>query len=273
MNVILPAFLAGWAGLAVFMLVLWMFAMSRDNAAWVDFGWGLSLVLLVGWYALALEGEPWRRLFYCILTGLWGLRLTWHMGLRLRDEPGEDPRYQMLREQWAGSARRNFLYFFQLQGLANLLLTLPIILLMSSRRTELAIPDLAGASVIIIAVLGEALADRQLRQWKSEPANRGRTCRRGLWACSRHPNYFFEWLHWVGYPVLGLSLLGSPLAAWWPLTLLGPAMMLLLLLRYTGIPYTEKRALQTRGEDYRKYQREISPFVPWFPKKCPEEPA
>ena len=117
------------------------------------------------------------------------------------------------------------------------------------------------------AIYGESVSDRQLAAWKADPANRGKTCRQGLWAVSRHPNYFFEWLHWMAYPVLGLALLGTPLAAWWPITLLGPVIMLVLLLQFTGIPYTEKQAIRSRGEDYKKYQREVSKFFPWFVRK------
>jgi hypothetical protein len=93
------------------------------------------------------------------------------------------------------------------------------------------------------------------------PANRGRTCRAGLWRYSRHPNYFFEWLHWWSYPLLAW---GSP--EWW-LTLLGPALMLYTLLKVTGIPYTEQQALASRGDDYRAYQRSTSALFPGFPKQ------
>jgi steroid 5-alpha reductase family enzyme len=81
-------------------------------------------------------------------------------------------------------------------------------------------------------------------------------CRAGLWRYSRHPNYFFEWVHWWAYVLIGHAA---------PLTLLGPAAMLLFLFRVTGIPYTERQALKSRGEQYREYQRTTSRFVPWPP--------
>jgi steroid 5-alpha reductase family enzyme len=52
------------------------------------------------------------------------------------------------------------------------------------------------------SVVGEAVADRQLARFRADPAHRGKTCRDGLWRYSRHPNYFFEWLHWFAYVVL-----------------------------------------------------------------------
>ena len=116
-------------------------------------------------------------------------------------------------------------------------------------------------AVWLLAVGGEVLADRQLAVWRANPAHRGRVCRAGLWRYSRHPNYFFEWLHWWSYPLLAW---GSPE---WQLTLLGPALMLYTLLKVTGIPYTEQQALASRGDDYRAYQHSTSAFIPWFPKK------
>ena len=259
--------LSGWLLVALVFVLLWILAVRQENAGWVDVGWSFTLVLLVGWYAVWLDGEPWRRLFYFLIASFWGLRLAFHIFKRLLDEEKEDPRYRHLREHWGSAADRNFLFFFQAQGLANVILTAPILLLMRNPRSDLTLFDILGLLVILGAVAGETIADRQLARWKADPANKGRTCRRGLWAVSRHPNYFFEWLHWMGYPVLGLSLLGTALAVWWPVTLLGPVIMFILLLQFTGIPYTEKQALKSRGDDYRRYQREVSAFFPWFVKK------
>lgn len=258
---------SGWLLVAAVFLALWILSVRQENAGWVDVGWSASLVLLVGWYAAMVEGGvAWRRGFYFGLAAFWGGRLAWYILRRLLREEGEDPRYRFLRNHWGGRANRNFFFFFQAQGVANLLLTAPILLLLHLPTTAFTLFDGMGLLLIAGAVLGETLADRQLAVWKADPRNRGKTCRRGLWAVSRHPNYFFEWLHWVGYPVLGLTLLTTPLAPWWPLTLAGPVVMLLLLVQFTGIPYTEKQSLKSRGEDYRAYQREVSAFFPWFPK-------
>jgi steroid 5-alpha reductase family enzyme len=111
-----------------------------------------------------------------------------------------------------------------------------------------------------VAFAGESLADRQLSRFRQDPRNRGRVCRDGLWRYSRHPNYFFEWLHWWAYVALAA---GSPL--WW-IAVAGVAMMLLFLTRVTGIPPTEAQALRSRGEAYREYQRTTSAFFPWPPR-------
>jgi len=122
--------------------------------------------------------------------------------------------------------------------------------------------DVLAIAVWIVAIAGEGVADRQLARFRADPENRGKTCRAGLWRYSRHPNYFFEWVHWFTYVLLAF---GSPYV--W-LTLAGPAVMLLFLYKVTGIPYTEKRALMSRGDDYRRYQETTSAFVPWFPRKA-----
>lgn len=257
---------SGWLLVAIIFGILWWHALRTQNAGWVDFGWSATLVLLVGWYALWVDGLVWRKAFYFAVVALWGGRLAGYLWRRLRREGKEDGRYAQIRQHWGASANRKFFWFFQAQGVANLLLTAPVLLLMGVERESGSIWDVLGLVVMAGAVWGESLADRQLARWKAKPGHRGRTCRHGLWRYSRHPNYFFEWLYWVGWPILGLALLGTPLAVWWPLTLLGPVVMLVLLLQFTGIPYTEQQALKSRGEDYRVYQREVSPFIPWKPK-------
>jgi steroid 5-alpha reductase family enzyme len=131
---------------------------------------------------------------------------------------------------------------------------------------SLGIWDLVGAGIWATAVIGETTADRQLARFRAQPENRGKTCNQGLWRYSRHPNYFFEWIHWFAYIFLAV---GSPI--WW-LTLLGPVLMGIFLLKITGIPYTEQQSLKSRGESYREYQRTTSAFIPWFPKKSGRGP-
>jgi steroid 5-alpha reductase family enzyme len=112
----------------------------------------------------------------------------------------------------------------------------------------------------MIAVGGEALADFQLHRFKADPANRGKTCRAGLWNYSRHPNYFFEWLVWCAYALYACASPGG----WAGLAC--PLLMFYFLFRVTGIPLTEAQAVKTKGEDYLDYQRTTSVFVPWFHK-------
>ena len=122
-------------------------------------------------------------------------------------------------------------------------------------------PDHIGLATWLASVGGEALADRQLARFRADPRHRGKTCRAGLWRYSRHPNYFFEWLHWFAYVLLAV---GSPIAwlAW-----SGPVVMYVFLRWISGIPWTEQQALRSRGEDYARYQRSTPMLIPWFPKE------
>jgi steroid 5-alpha reductase family enzyme len=128
-------------------------------------------------------------------------------------------------------------------------------------RPNLSWAEFVGCAVWLIGMIGEATADAQLNAFKKNPASHGKTCRAGLWNYSRHPNYFFEWVIWLGLAVFAL---GSPFGF---IGLLSPALILYFLLRVTGIPATEAQALRTKGEDYKNYQRTTSAFVPWFRRK------
>ena len=131
---------------------------------------------------------------------------------------------------------------------------------MENTAPAFSIWEWCGLALYVLAIGGEWMADRQLTRFRNDPDNRGRTCRTGLWRYSRHPNYFFESLHWWAYVVMAIGL-----PSWW-LTLIAPVLMTISLLFVSGIPLAEAQALASRGDDYRDYQRRTSPFIPWFPK-------
>jgi steroid 5-alpha reductase family enzyme len=243
-------------GLGV-MALLWALQLRSQNAATADVGWSFLVVGGVVAAGLITGDDPWRRALVTGLAGTWALRLGIHL-LRDRVLAGrvEDGRYRDLRERWKGRAPRNFFWLYLAQtGVAALFIT-PVAAAMRGGQVD----GWAAAGVVIwlVAVAGEAVADRQLARFRADPANRGAVCRAGLWRYSRHPNYFFEWVHWWAYVLIGRAA---------PLTLLGPAAMLLFLFGITGIPVTERQALKSRGEPYRAYQRTTSVFVPWPPRR------
>lgn len=244
--------------LAVPMMLLgWLWQRRHANAGIVDVLWasGLSGAAVV--LALLGTGASVPRIALGALGGLWGMRLARHLWRRVQHEP-EDGRYRALRIHWRGDQRRLFA-FFQLQALSIPLFALPFLAVAANPSSSLAWLAL-GAAIWLLAVIGEMTADAQLARFRADPAQQGRTLRNGLWRYSRHPNYFFEWLHWFAYVALAV---GSPLAwlAW-----CGPLLMFLFLRFVSGVPFTEAQALRTRGEDYCAYQRSTPMLFPWFPR-------
>jgi len=254
--------LFGTAIVAVMMFVLWIIHLLIKNAAIVDVGWALGLALLAIYYAYAGPGYAARKYAIATMAGIWGLRLaTYLFFARVIGHP-EEGRYVQLRQDWKTSLPLRFLFFFEFQALLDVALSLPFLLACLDSRAPLGLFEKFGGAIWIAGILGESLADAQLSAFKRNPTNKGKLCRAGLWNYSRHPNYFFEWLIWLGYATFALA---SP---WGWLGLLSPALILYFLLGVTGIPATEEQALRSRGDQYREYQRTTSAFIPWFPKKA-----
>ena len=255
LTLVLPAYLA----MAVVMAGLWVLQLRVRNASIADVGWCAGLIAVVLWYAIQAIGEAERKIFVVVLVVLYAGRLGFYILLNRVIGKMEEARYRRLREQWGGSERLKMFGYFQLQALAVAVFSLPFLVLIQSPRPPFTLIELVGLLIWIGAVSGEAMADWQLAQFRSKSWNRDRVCRDGFWRYSRHPNYFFEWLHWWAYVVMGVSTPG------WLLTWIGPVGMGWALLKVTGIPWTERQALASRGEDYREYQRTTSSFIPWFP--------
>lgn len=260
MNTLLIA----WCGAAMVMFATWQVQRHTANAGWVDVSWAASMGLIGVTYAISGEAGLAHRVLLGLMVGLWSIRLTVHIAARVASGP-EDARYASLRH-WLGRRQSiGLLLFFQLQALAAAILSVPWLTAANSPASPHSAWLVLAVVTWLASFAGEWLADRQLADHRSDPANIGRTCRSGLWRYSRHPNYFFEWLHWWSYVPLCLA------APHWWLSLAGPLVMLLFLVFITGVPQTERRALQTRGEDYRYYQETTSPFFPWPPKQRSHE--
>jgi steroid 5-alpha reductase family enzyme len=252
---------AGAGIVCAMMLVLWVIHLLIKNAAIVDFGWAAGLGLLAIYYATSGPGYAARKWTIATMVGVWSLRLSSYLLFtRVIGKP-EEGRYMQLREDWKTNLPVRFLFFFEFQALLDVALSMPFLLACLNPRTPLGPAEYLGAGVWLVAMAGEALADHQLNTFKKNPSNKGKTCSVGLWNYSRHPNYFFEWLVWVGFATFGIA---SP---WGVFGLISPALILYFLLGVTGIPATEAQALRSRGEEYRAYQLRTSAFVPWFPRR------
>ncbi len=241
--------------------ILWWIQTRTRDASSVDAAWALAIGLSAVFYVATGDGDPGRRLLAGGLALAWGLRLGGHLLWdRVLHAHGEDGRYAAMRAHWGASANAHFAWFYQLQAVVATVFALPFLVAAHDPR-PLGLADIIAVGWWLATWAMVVISDRQLARWRRDPANRGRTCRGGLWAWSRHPNYFFEWLHWLAYPVLAW---GGPAGPW---TIIVPLLLLVFLLFLSGVPYTEARALKTRGDDYRAYQREVSMFIPLPPRR------
>ncbi|MBL0164680.1 MAG: DUF1295 domain-containing protein [Xanthomonadales bacterium] len=257
----LAAIVLVWLAANVIMIAGWLYQRRTRNAGIVDVLWSASMAAAAIFYALTGSGAFLPRLLVGAMGAIWGVRLALHVLHRVRTED-EDGRYAFLRQHWNGSQGK-FLMFFLAQALFTAVFSLPFWIAAHNPVDEITVWTILAVLTWIIALGGEWIADNQLAAHRADPTMKGKTCRRGLWKYSRHPNYFFEWLHWFAYVFLAI---GAG-AGWVVASLVGPALMLGMLSWITGIPYTEAQALRSRGDDYRQYQRTTSVLIPWFPRK------
>lgn len=239
----------------------WLLSLRLNNYSFVDVAWAYALGILAPLYAFMGDGWPPRQMLACGLAVAWSGRLGTYLLFRVaRHHPKEDVRYAFLRESWKGRLAFSFLWFFQAQALSILLLSVPILLSCLNPVQSFEPIELIGVIVWLIGIGGESLADAQMAAFKRESRNKDAVCKIGLWRYSRHPNYFFEFVIWIGF---WLFACGSN---WGWVTVYAPALILFFLLRVTGIPLTEKCSVESKGDAYREYQRTTSAFVPWFSK-------
>lgn len=261
MGSLSPVLLAVAAALAAAMLLLWALSLRLRDASIVDLWWGPGFAL-AAWIAWGLGGgwDP-RSTLLAVVVSVWGLRLGGYLLWRNHGQ-GEDRRYAAMRRHHGERfARVSLVTVFGLQGALQWIVSLPV-------QVALALPgpagwtgwDAAGLAAVAVGLAFESVADVQLARFKADPANAGKVMDRGLWAWSRHPNYFGDALAWWGIFCIAAA---TPAARW---TAFAPALMTFLLLRVSGVALLE-RTIARRRPAYEEYAARTSAFVPWFPKR------
>jgi steroid 5-alpha reductase family enzyme len=224
----------------------------------VDVTWGIGFVAVAAVAAGLGAGDLLRRILLLVLVAVWGLRLAWHMIVKSAGK-GEDPRYRdLLRGDFsAGHVLRKV---FVVQAAATWFVSLPLQVSAVLGPTPALLRPVLIAGVVLwaVGVLFEAVGDHQLRRFKADPANKGVIMDRGLWAWTRHPNYFGDacvwWGLWLASIAAGVSLL----------TVLSPVLMTYFLVYATGAKVTEKYMRDRPG--FAVYRSRTSLFVPMPPR-------
>lgn len=234
----------------------------------VDVSWGLGFVLVALVAAIVGDGDGTRRWLVLVLVAVWGLRLSWHMHRKSAGK-SEDPRYVEMLERSGGNSTPVVLRkIFATQGLAQWFVSLPLqVSAVSGPTTGIGTAILTlGVLAWTVGVVFESVGDRQLERFKADPDARSRVSGHrimdsGLWAWTRHPNYFGDACVWWGLWLVAASV--------WPgaVTVVSPAVMTWFLAYATGARLLEKSMTERPG--YRDYQERTSFFVP-RPPRTPE---
>ena len=243
------------------MTLVWWRQVFTKNAGIVDGWWSYNFGFIAILYAALGQGDLTHKLIILIPVLIWSFRLGTHLLVRNTSHVEEDTRYRKLRQEYGAHENFRMWLFFQYQAVSNVLLSVPFLFVCLDESNTIPLLVWIGLIIWAIAIVGESAADQQLKKFKRDSTNKGKVCQDGLWKYTRHPNYFFEWLIWVGYALIAWS---SPYGY---LGLICPVIMYLLLNKVTGIPMLESLAVASKGAAYRQYQATTSAFFPWFRKR------
>ena len=265
----------GMAPALLLFALTWLAAWKIDNWSIVDVVWSYGFAILIalpfavgaaatGWSSLPSRWLDDPLLWLSAAMVLWSLRLGTHLGIRVLGHlDKEDGRYLRMREVHGKRMAWKMAIFYLQQAIALVVLMLPFYAASTDAEGQRAgAVHVAGLALFLAGLAFEATGDSQLARFKADPANRGKVCDVGLWAWTRHPNYFGEFLIWLGFALLSFTpnLLGIP-------GLRCAGVILYLVTNVTGIPLTEQQLLTSKGDAYRDYQGRVSAFWPRPPRR------
>ena len=241
------------AAVLTFMVLGWLLSLRLNNVSIVDSMWSLMFLLAASGYMLAIDEVGPRGVVVLALVFAWAVRLSAYITWRNWGE-GEDFRYRAIRaNHQPGFAFKSLYIVFGLQGVLALIISLPLLAGIQG-GAPLGVLDFLGVTLWLIGFVFEAGGDWQLARFRADPQNRGKVLNRGLWALTRHPNYFGDFCIWWGFFLIALSA-----GAWW--TLISPLLMSFMLLKVSGVALLEKDIAHRRPE-YARYVRETNAFFP-----------
>ena len=229
-----------------------------SNNSIVDMGWGAGFVVSSGTlYFLGAQNDA--QFIALLMVAFWGIRLSYSLVKRNLRKP-EDFRYAQMRKQFGDQVViRSFVQIYLLQALFMIVVSLPLIRFFASSNAVTwswwAVP---GVIVYLIGLYYEAIGDVQLRRHQASKS--GTLLTTGLWATTRHPNYFGDSAVWWGLYLYVVALVP---ALWW--TIVSPIIMTWLLRYVSGVPLLEQRMANKQG--WEAYAKRTNIFFPWFPRR------
>ena len=252
-----------WAAIALLVLstVAWLYSLVVRDASVVDVLWGVAQIVIAGVALIGGESVTARSWLTALLVSTWGVRLTTYLALRGRGR-GEDWRHRAARARQRHFEWRSLpeVFWFQLVG-GGLVVGLPLFAVVAGSQPPLGWLDLIAVLVWALGFTLEVLADLQLARFRRDRPTGDGLLQAGLWRYSRHPNYFGETVLWIG-----VALLGVAAGAWW--ALLSPIMVLVVILRVSGVAVMDRHLSSTRGQRFAEVTRTTSAFVP-LPRRSP----
>ena len=251
-----------WADIAA-TVAIFVFSRLYKNSSFYDAYWSVIPPLIALYWTMAATAQGidmTRAWLVVILVWLWGVRLTANWATFWPGLEHEDWRYGPIKKnagKWNALADFSAIHLFP--TVIVFAACLPIYAAVAMDARPLNALDYLAAAVTLIAILIELVSDIQLHRFLTH-RKPGEILKTGLWALSRHPNYFGEWLFWAGLALFGLAAV--PSAWWW---VLPGAIAMLVMFLVASIPMIDKRSVERRPE-YQAHMARVSGFVPWFPK-------
>ncbi len=247
--------LVGLAVVLGLMTLVWLVSFIKGDVSIVDPMWGLAFLALAIAYILREHPEGPRAFLLAVMVAIWSVRLFGYLAWRKWGEP-EDYRYAAMRKRGGPAfAVLSLFKIFWLQGILAWVISAPL-LAVAIRGGDLGPLDVVAVLVWALGLFFEAVGDLQLARFKADPSTDGQVMDRGLWAYTRHPNYFGDFTVWWGYYLVALAAGG-----WW--SFYGPLLMSVLLIKVSGVSLLEKK-LESSRDGYREYAARTNAFFPWF---------
>jgi steroid 5-alpha reductase family enzyme len=251
----IPLYMIGFGIAFIIQWIAFIPSYLNQTEKFYDLTGGITY-LTVTIVAVLLSSDSDMRSFLLLgLVAIWAIRLSSFLFRRIQ-KAGEDVRFAQLKTSFL-----RFLLTWTLQGLwVSLSLAAALAAITSNLRLPLGWIAGLGLLVWLVGFAIEVVADRQKSQFRTDPVNAGKFIQSGLWAWSRHPNYFGEIVLWIGIAIISLPVLRG----WQWVTLISPVFIILLLTRISGVPMLETSADEKWGgqPNYEAYKANTPVLIP-----------